>query len=103
MKKPGYAKLDENKNVIPVENIEEVASYWADGNFDSRRVNRTEKEGVVVSTVFLVLNHGWGDEGDLWFETLVFSGEFDGEMDRYETWDQAIAGHEAMCKKVFKR
>ena len=47
-----------------------------------------------VSTVFLGLDHGFGG-ARLWFETMVFKGDSyaDRYCDRYETAEQAKAGH----------
>jgi hypothetical protein len=65
-----------------------------------RTVARTDIGEVRVSTVFLGLDHNWGDGPPLIFETMVFGGEFDEWQERYSTWDQAVAGHEAMVAKV---
>jgi len=63
------------------------------------RYIKGDRKPVRVSTVFLGLNHGFGGK-PLWFETMVFGGKLDQEQDRYETWDEAVAGHEAMVKRV---
>jgi hypothetical protein len=56
---------------------------------------------VLVSTVFLGLNHNFHAIGlpVLW-ETLVFDGPLDGEMERYTSRAAALAGHQAMCARV---
>jgi len=74
---------------------------WA-RNFDAdgRRVAFDDIEGSKVSTVFLGLDHGWGNGPPLIFETLVLDGPLADEMDRYSTWDEAEAGHKAMCERV---
>jgi hypothetical protein len=59
-----------------------------------RIVAKTQLGDVEVSTVFLGLDHAWGYGPPLLFETLIFGGPYDGEMDRYSTWDEATAGHE---------
>lgn len=64
-----------------------------------RHVRDTRKGGIRVSTVFLGLDHGFGGRRLLW-ETCVFGGEMDGEMERYETRAQAVAGHSVMCARV---
>lgn len=48
-----------------------------------------------ISTVWLGLNHNWGDGPPLVFETMVFkpSGS-DNYQVRYTTWDEALLGHE---------
>lgn len=32
-------------------------------------------------------------------ETMVFGGPLDAEMERYSTWDEAVAGHAAMVAR----
>ncbi len=68
---------------------------------DNRQVARTSQGSIDISTVFLGLNHQYGRGEPLLFETMVFGGELDSEQDRYSTWEQAEAGHEAMCARVF--
>lgn len=59
-----------------------------------RRVARDEVGDVTVSTVWLGLDHGFGmEDAPLIFETLIFGGDHDGEMMRYPTRDEALAGH----------
>jgi len=66
-----------------------------------RCVRLTEQGDVVVSTVFLGLDHAWGDTPEL-FETMVFAGDHGGDMERYSTWDEAEAGHARWVATVFK-
>lgn len=49
---------------------------------------------VRVSTIFLGLDHRFGDEGDepILFETMIFGGQHDQFQDRYCTWAEAEAG-----------
>ncbi len=61
---------------------------------DKRHVAATELPGGVrVSTVFLGIDHSWGEGPPLVFETMIFGGPQDGYQDRYTTWEQAEAGH----------
>jgi hypothetical protein len=56
---------------------------------------------VAVSTIFLGLNHRYfGDGPPLLFETMVFGGELDKELERYETKAQALVGHDEMVARV---
>jgi len=55
---------------------------------------------VEVSTVWLGLNHQWGDGPPLIFETMVFGGNLDQEQSRYSTRDQAHTGHEQTVARV---
>lgn len=53
-----------------------------------------------VSTVFLGLDHAFGDESPKLFETLVFGGPLADEMTRCTTYEEAEAMHKAMCDRV---
>ncbi len=64
------------------------------------RVAATRVGDARISTVFLGMDHSWGGGPPLLFETLVFGGPLDDEMERYSTWEQAEAGHEAMVARV---
>jgi hypothetical protein len=57
---------------------------------------------IMVSTVFLALDHNWGDGPPVLWETLVFGGLLDGEMNRYTSRADALAGHQAMCRRVIE-
>ncbi len=58
-------------------------------------------DGVVVSTVFIGLDHRFDDDGPpLIFETMIFNGALDGEGQRYSTWDDAEIGHAMWLKKA---
>lgn len=66
-----------------------------------RQVRDSFQGDVRVSTVFLGLDHGWGDTPAL-FETMVFINGDGGDMERYATWEEAEAGHDRWVAKVFK-
>jgi hypothetical protein len=65
-----------------------------------RHVAITEIGHTTISTVFLGLDHNWGEGPPLLWETLVFGGKFDGEMERWSTLEDAKNGHNAMVGKV---
>lgn len=74
---------------------------WAKAfEFENHDVAQTMVGEARVSTVFLGLDHQWGDGPPLVFETMVFGGPLDGEQDRYSTWDEAAAGHAEMVRRV---
>lgn len=59
------------------------------------------KSGKVrVSTIFLCIDHGWGEGPPIIFETMVFGGPLDQEQWRYSTEAQALAGHARAIKWV---
>lgn len=63
---------------------------------------RGKKLGNInVSTVFLGLDYSFNSDSEpVLFETMVFGGEMDQEMDRCCTYEGAIKMHELMCEKV---
>lgn len=67
---------------------------------DSQRVVAQDHVGdVLVSTVFLGLDHSFGDGWPpLLFETMVFDES--GYQHRYSTWEQAETGHAAILAEV---
>lgn len=57
--------------------------------------------GIWVSTVFLGIDHGFGNFArPILFETMVFGTEHDYER-RYATWDQALLGHQEVVAEVW--
>ncbi len=87
----------EGKEVIEVEDLMEWAKWFENAD---RHVARDESHNVKVSTVFLGLDHSFGSGPPLLFETMVFGGKLDEEVDRYSTWQEAEVGHEAMKRRV---
>lgn len=65
-----------------------------------RRIDKTVIRGVEVSTVFLVLDHAWGDGPPVLFETMVFGGFFDELQRRYCSREAALAGHREVVEHI---
>jgi hypothetical protein len=82
-----WYELDENRNVV------KAAGYPA--RRDSWRVGSDTVNGHRVSTVFLGLDHQYGDGPPLVFETMIFPPDSWSEVycERYSTWAEAEAGH----------
>lgn len=74
-----YKLSDDGIDPVPVNNVMEWAAAFDN---KSRFVQKTElPNGVTISTVFLSLDHGFGDDGPpLVWETLVFGGPGDQEI-----------------------
>ena len=87
----------EGHEVKPVEELLEWARVFEDSN---RVIARAEVRGVTVSTVFLGIDHSFGDGPPLLFETMVFGGEYDQLQERYSTYDEAVEGHGNVLRKV---
>lgn len=68
---------------------------WA-VNWENRRVALSQIDGFKISTVFLLIDHGYNGV-PLWFETMIFSRSFSGDeyQTRYSTLEEAKEGHEA--------
>ena len=73
---------------------------WTAPEDDPTRVGYDEIGEVHVSTVWLGLNHAWGDGPPLIYETMVFGGDHDQLQNRYSTRAQAEAGHKAICGAI---
>lgn len=85
-------KLDENNNAVPCSIAERGESIT--------EVCQEKIEGYFISTVFLGINHGWGNGPPLLFETMIFDQNVEPNKcwqeiytDRYSTFQQAEAGH----------
>ena len=75
---------------------------WARDFKKNRVAKDILSDGKMVSTVFLGMNHNYGESAPLIFETMVFSSENDSgdlDMDRYSTEEKALKGHKEMVKK----
>lgn len=84
------------KEIVPTNDPIEWGKWFATAN---RHVGNIEKNGIHVSTVFLGIDYGFHGT-PLWFETMIFGGEHDQFQERYETWEQAEAGHKRALKLV---
>ena len=66
-----------------------------------RHIGKTEIGKVLVSTVFLGIDHGFHPgRPPVLFETMVFGGPLDQEQERYETKAQAEQGHRLWVERV---
>lgn len=73
---------------------------------DNRQVARSTVAGHLhISTAFLVIDHGFLTNGiPILFETMVFEWASEDDLgdpvdkytQRYSTWEQAVAGHDAV-------
>ena len=66
-------------------------------NPQSRRVKHVKIFRTRISTVFLGLDHSWGDGPPLLFETMIFGGKHDGYKTRCSTWAEALEMHKKAC------
>lgn len=82
-------QLDEDRNTVRL-----APGAYPDRG-DHWRVGNDIVNGYRVSTVFLAVNHQYGDGPPLLFETMIFEPGtyFDIYCERYSTWAEAEAGH----------
>ena len=69
---------------------------------ENRIVGKDEIGEIVVSTVFLGLDHRFfGDSKPLLFETMIFKkGQSLDLCERYSTWDEAEIGHKKIVEQM---
>ncbi len=78
-------------------------------NFKSKRRKialteiKTDAVKVAISTVFLGIDMGFACFGGppILFETRIIGGEYDGDTQRYSSYQQANAGHTEMVRRAF--
>src|SRR6185436_5755923 len=93
--------LDENHNLVKTD-IETWAAWFEGKNRLVKKDKAIVKiDGInvgeiTVSTIFLGLDHAFGGESPMLFETMVFGGPIDQAQDRCGTWDGALKMHELM-------
>lgn len=90
--KPHYYILD-GHTPVPITDLFAWGRWRETGD---RTVARTQIDGPVeVSTVFLGIDHQWGNGPPLLFETMIFCGDAaEDYQERYSTWAEAEAGHQ---------
>lgn len=74
---------------------------WRYNNREQCVVKQTQTDhGVFVSTVFMGLDHNFGDHDPLLFETMIFGGPKNGNCYRCSTWEQAERIHDEVLAEV---
>jgi len=95
--KPAHYILDENLEPVLCED----PTLWTGWFFNTdRRVQQDDFSGVCVSTIFLGLDHQFGDGPPLLYETMVFGGKYDQWCRRHPTRMAALAYHDQMVTQA---
>lgn len=102
--RPLHYILDAAGNPVPCDDVLEWGRWFEVAKnriICQSKDEAAAAEDILISTVFIGLDHNWAFSGPpiLW-ETLVFGGPLDGEMDRYASKEAAVAGHQRMCERV---
>ena len=82
--------------------VEASLMEWATFFEGKDRIVKQETlpNGLRVSTVFLGIDHNFGDGEPLLFESMVFGIKDDEEIQqRYSTYEQAEKGHQELVEK----
>ncbi|MEO9497665.1 MAG: hypothetical protein ABJG42_24540 [Vibrio splendidus] len=64
------------------------------------RINKHRGQSVVISTVFLGLDHNPFGGKPILFETMIFGGKHDDYQERYCTWDEAAQRHQSIVQEI---
>jgi hypothetical protein len=92
-----YYMLD-GKTPVPCDDINKWGAWF---NYPGvQRVDCTEVGQVKVSTVFLGIDHSFGNGPPLLFETMIFGLQTDQDQGRCSTWDEAVEMHRAAVEHV---
>jgi hypothetical protein len=93
-----FTYILDGHNPVPCDNTFKWGKWMSSTD---RHVADTIIGKIRISTVFLGVDHNFSLIGSpLLFETMIFGGELDQEMRRYETWEEAEKGHKRFIKKV---
>ncbi len=95
--------LNDTGKPIRCDDLKVWTKFYED--MDKRQVNKTTVGPYSVSTVFLALDHSFGNGPPLLYETMVLGtgpcgSEIDNMTDRYTTRPGAQVGHRAMVGRV---
>lgn len=71
-----------------------LARTGFNGNFE------TTEPTIQISTIFLAINHQYGDGPPILFETMIFGGIWREYQERYSTYDKAMKGHARAVRLV---
>ena len=93
-----YYKYDEDGNPVEVDDVLEWGRWYTR---ERRRVARDIVGIYEVSTVFLGIDHGWGDGPPVLWETMIFTSqpdELDQFQQRYTSLSEAAHTHEVIVQ-----
>ena len=88
-----WYKLDKKNNPIVCIDHMDYAK-WYKKNKKQGIVKQDTIDEVLVSTVFLGLDHSFSGEKPLLWETMIFGGNHDQYQDRYSSYEDALKGHQ---------
>jgi hypothetical protein len=78
------------------------ASEWMENNPEKKAVKQDHIDDIFVSTVFLGLDHSWDNQGLILWETMIFGGINDQYQERYNSYEDALEGHQRAIDLIKK-
>ena len=94
-----FYRLDpETKEAIKVENLQDLAF-----DVEHRRVGLYENGSIMLSTVFLGIDHSYLSSEPILFETMLFVGNASVIQHRYTTYKKAEQGHSFILSSYVKK
>jgi len=96
-----YYMRDGEDEIVETDNVIERGEWFenAERHVWITSMHWWDQACVKVSTVFLWLDHSFGEWPPLLFETMVFGDpEYDGDMRRYATAQEARIWHTQACR-----
>lgn len=90
--RPRHFIIGANGEGVPA-SLEAWARFMESG--PARQLERTEIGDVCISTVFLGLDHNYGEGPPLIWETMIFGGPHSDHQERASTRAEALACHAA--------
>ena len=94
--RPLYYRLNQNHEAMPTTRMD--GGVWD----PAHRIIKQEyvAPDIWISTVFLVIDHSYGDGPPLLFETMVFRKGSGEECERCSTYEQALDQHRTMVARI---
>jgi len=96
-----YYKLDKENNPVLCKDFNEFIE-WETSNPDKKRVNINHIQKVMISTVYLGLDHAFRSKGPILWETMIFGGKHDQYQVRYSSYEDAVKGHKIAVDLVYQ-
>ena len=98
MENNGRYILNDAGNPVPEPDLIKWAQWFEDSG-EKRRVAHDVRGNLSISTVFIALDHSFGEGEPMLYETMVFGGSDDMQR-RYHTREEALAGHNKILAKI---
>ena len=95
-----YYILNKDKTTREAKDFEEFDSNMKENQI----VKKTEIGKILISTVFLGVNHNYSGGEPILFETMIFNDDTEYEyQERYSTYQKALEGHKKCCQMIMDK